>query len=273
MPLVKFGNHYISRLILGSNPICGFSHISESKDKEMQDYHTTANIKLTFDECVRNGINTVQARADRHIMRILNEYRNEGKSIQWIAQNASEMSDLTANLGQIVSNGAIAVFYHGTQTDNLWHTGISGIRKVEDDLKRLRDTGLFTGLGTHIPEVINHAESHGWDIDFYMASFYNLAKKPKHVQATSGFKEEHFNDEDTETMLKMVRQTAKQCLVFKILGAGRKTNSSEEIRDRFSHAFKNIKANDCVVVGMYQKYKNQVAENSRIVEEILTRTG
>jgi hypothetical protein len=269
LPLVKFGGNYVSKLILGGNPISGFSHISALKDKEMEDYYTSSNIKSAFDECLKNGINTIQTRGDRHIMRILNEYQNEGKNIKWIAQTASEIKDLKANLHQITSMRAIAVYLHGTYADNLWHTGPAGITQVQDELKRIRDTGLHTGLGTHRPEVIDYVESNSWDIDFYMTSLYNLAKTPKSVQATSGFKEEVFDNNDADPMFKMIKQTSKQCLVFKVLGAGRKTQSPEKIVSAFDHAFSNIKKEDCVVVGMFQKYSNQVAQNARIIEDIL----
>jgi len=269
IPLVKFGEHYISKLILGGNLISGFSHISPSKDKEMIDYHNTLNVKSTLDECLNNGINTFQARGDRHIMRILNEYSLEGKHINWIAQTASEIKDVKSNLKQIASNNAISIYHHGTNTDNLWHTGIEGIKKVEDNLKMIRDTGLIAGLGTHRPEVIDYVEEKGWDFDFYMTSLYNLAKEPKHVQTADEFKEEEFEDGDAEPMLERIKQTDKQCLVFKILGAGRKATSPLETRSAFEYAFQNIKPNDCVVVGMYQRDKNQVLENAKIVKDIL----
>jgi len=43
----------------------------------MVDYHTAENIKSLLSECELNGINTLQARGDRHIIRLLNEYWNE----------------------------------------------------------------------------------------------------------------------------------------------------------------------------------------------------
>ncbi|PIN90353.1 hypothetical protein COU57_03725 [Candidatus Pacearchaeota archaeon CG10_big_fil_rev_8_21_14_0_10_32_14] len=74
LPLIKLGDYDISRLIVGGNPISGFSHISPEVDKEMIDYYSTTNIKKLLKECEENGINTIQARGDRHIMRVLNEY-------------------------------------------------------------------------------------------------------------------------------------------------------------------------------------------------------
>jgi len=269
VPKLKFGDYTISRLIAGGNPISGFSHISPKVDKEMVDYHTTENVKIFFDECLKNGVNTFQARGDRHIMRILNEYGNEGGKIQWIAQIASELKDLKANLREIKEKGAIAIYHHGTYADNLWHTGNLGIEKVKDNMKMIRDTGLLTGLGTHRPEVVDFVEENNWDLDFYMLSFYNLAKQVKHAQATDEFKKEVFDENDCLEMIKRIKSTRKQCLVFKVLGAGRKTKTKKDLENVFEYAYSNIKEDDAVVVGMFQKYKNQVREDSEIVGRIL----
>jgi len=42
VPLVPFGPHQISRLIVGGNPISGNSHVSAALDNEMRDYFTAA---------------------------------------------------------------------------------------------------------------------------------------------------------------------------------------------------------------------------------------
>src|ERR1035441_2931230 len=83
LPTVRFGVHEISRLIVGGNPVSVNSHVSPQLDAEMRDYFTTANVKKLLADCERAGINTWQSRGDRHIMRLLDEYREEGGRIQW----------------------------------------------------------------------------------------------------------------------------------------------------------------------------------------------
>jgi hypothetical protein len=82
--------------------------------------------------------------------------------------------------------------------------------------------------------------------------------------------EEQFDDEDRDRMLSVVRSVSKPCLVIKILGASRKCDSPEATRDAFAFTFDRIKSTDAVVVGMYPKYRDQVAENARIVRELLS---
>lgn len=165
-PLVPFGPHRISRLIVGGNPISGNSHVSDELSREMMDYFSAANVKRLLADCERAGINTWQSRGDRHIQRLLREYRNEGGRIQWIAQTASELADIPRHIQDVAAQKPIAIYLHGTMTDRLWAAG--RIAEARETLRQIRDTGVRVGLATHLPEVIDWVEERGWDVDFYM---------------------------------------------------------------------------------------------------------
>ena len=122
-----------------------------------------------------------------------------------------------------------------------------------------------------MPKVIEYAEEHNWYIDFYMACVHNISKVDRVSSAITGLAnaKEPFDDEDREIMYKTIRSTVKTCLAFKILGAGRKCESSDAVKASFVEAFANIKPIDAVVVGMFQKSKDQIYENTQIVKEIL----
>ena len=78
LPTVRLGGVDLSRLIIGGNPFSGNSHLTADRDREMLDYFTTERIKATLFECERQGLTAMQSRGDRHILRMLREYRNEG---------------------------------------------------------------------------------------------------------------------------------------------------------------------------------------------------
>ncbi len=268
-PLVPFGAHRISRLIVGGNPVSGNSHWSPEMDREMADYFSAANVKKLLAACEKAGINTWQSRADRHIMRLLREYRNEGGRIQWIAQTASELSDQFRNVRDAAASGAIGIYHHGSRTDALFRAG--KLDDVKDMLKAMKDAGVRAGVGTHIPEVIDEIESRGWDVDFYMTCLYNLSR-PKDEAAKlagGGLKGEFFYDPDREKMLERVRRTPKQCLIFKVYGAGRKCGSYEQMKGALEQVFRYAKPTDAVVIGMFPKQKEQVLENCRLLHEVL----
>ena len=258
LPTVPFGDHQISRLIVGGNPVSGTSHWSPQLSREMVDYFTTENTKRMLTRCEHHGINTWQSRGDRHILRLLHEYRQEGGHIQWIAQTATEI-DYGRNIGEIAGEKPIGIYHHGSRTDRFWADG--RIDQLSDALKAIRQTGVRTGLGTHLPEVIDYVEDKGWDVDFYMTCLYN----PRH-QPGGG---ELFDDNDREKMLKRVRQTSRQCLLFKVYGAKRHCDSAERMLAALKLAFASAKPHDAVVVGMFPKHSDQVAQNCELVRRAI----
>lgn len=269
LPTVKLGGHDVTRLICGGNPFSGYSHVSAELDWEMISYYTMPNLLKCLDECWSNGINTFQSRGDRHQMRMFLEHRQNGGRMQWIAQTASEFRSLEGNIHEIARYQPIAIYHHGTHTDNSWHEG--KIDAVRDVVKCIKDRGLPAGIGTHIPEVIEYAEEHGWETDFYMACCYNLARGYKAAPATAqnAYAKDRFPAEDPDRMAATIRRTPKPCIAFKLMAASRRCQSDSMVKETFQWAFRSIKPTDLVDVGMFQKHKNQVAQNAGFVREIL----
>jgi tetratricopeptide (TPR) repeat protein len=104
-----------------------------------------------------------------------------GGQMQWIGQTASEFASLRANVAEIARYKPIAIYNHGTHTDNSWHSG--KIDSIRDIVRCIKDLGLPAGIGSHIPQVIEYAEERGWETDFYMCCFYNLARQYKSAPA------------------------------------------------------------------------------------------
>jgi len=269
LPTIRIATLEVTRLICGGNPFSGFSHVSAELDWEMVRYYTMPRLQECLEECWAQGINTVQSRGDRHQMRMYLEHRLRGGRMQWIAQTASEFADIYANIGEIVRYQPAAIYNHGTHTDNSWHSG--RIDAVADIAKCIKDHGLPAGVATHIPEVVLHAEEHGWETDFYMCCFYNLARGYKSAPAVEqdAYARDRFPPGDPEKMTAVMRQVGKPCLGFKIMAASRRCGTPEQTRQAFEYAFARIKPTDAVVVGMFQRDKNQVAENAAIVRGIV----
>lgn len=275
LPEVPLGNSAITvtRLISGGNPLCGCSHLSPDLDVEMRAYFTDEQVVRYLRQLQASGINTLQARGDYHrILHWLELFRRQGGKLHWIAQTASEMSAIRQNIKIIAAAGAAAIYHHGTQTDRFWLAG--SIDQVEDYLKCMRDQGVQVGLGTHIPEVIEYAEEKGWDVDFYMACFYNLSRQPRQsalvdAQAAAA-NEDKFPAEDPARMCAVIRETRKMCLAFKILAASRLCGTQQKVAQAFRFAFENIKSKDAVVAGMFPKHTDQISLN---IEHTLAALG
>ena len=257
MRQIDFCGRKVSRLIVGGNPFSGFSHQNEYLSRDMEDYFSAQNIKKTLYDCLNTGINTALMRGDKHIIRLLREFRLEGGDINWIGQTTPESASFEGCVSTIKNNGAFCMYHHGTSTDKLFRSG------EYDELRRrlevIRGSGLPVGLGSHMPEVIEYAQEQGWNVDFYVTCVYNIDKNPG---------VETFDEEDPPKMYKVIQSVDKPCIVFKILAAGRKCATPEAVENAFAGALKNIKPTDVLAVGMFPKYFDQVRQNARIMEKL-----
>ena len=261
----------MSKLILGGNPVSGNSHWNAALSEEMLDYFTAANVKRMLQTCEANGINTWQSRGDRHITRLLHEYRLEGGRIHWIAQTATEI-DFPRDLSEMIREKPAGVYIHGVRTDRAWSSG--NMESLQEMLKAIRQTGTRVGVGTHIPEVIDYIESENWDVDFYMTCLYNLSRTEAEKARLAGKPHagELFWEADRAEMLKRVTQSRRQCLIFKVYGATRRCGSEEGMQAALQQVAASAKPNDAVVIGMFPKHSDQVSHNARLVRRAFTQT-
>lgn len=259
----------VSRLMIGSNPLSGFSHHSPARDREMLDYYASGRVLELFRRCGELGLRSALLRGDRFMARLWREHRAAGGRLAWVAHTASELADQAAHVRQLAEWGASAICVHGTWADNLWHAG--RFEEVRELLGRIRETGVAAGLGTHQPRVIEHVESCGWDLDFYAASLYNLARTRKRVAAVEGLSpaEERYEESDRQAMCAAIRATRRPCIAFKVLAAGRSAGSKQSLRAAFEYAYANVKPSDAAAVGVFQRDRDELAEDAAIVREIL----
>ena len=266
LPTVDFCGINTSRLIVGSNPFCGKSHYSPSDDAEMKAYFDDGKIVDTLFACEAEGMTVFQMRGDERFARIAERYFREGGKMKWFTQNDPGLLPYEDNIRAVVEAGASAVYLHGTVTDRLYDAGQIG--EIERLLRFIKDCGVPCGLGTHMPELIPFAEAMGWPIDFYMASVFNLSRPERQGEAPlHAENNEDFFDSDRERMFAAIRGTKKPCLVLKILGAGRLCLTPEATDEAFRRAFASIKPQDCVIVGIYPKHRDQIAEDGDLTRK------
>lgn len=268
LPTVPFGPHRLTRLVIGGNPFRGYSHFSPGLNDEMRQYHSVDNVVDTLLHAQRCGINAMQSRGDETIFEMVRAFREAGGDMHWIVQTASEQPDLFENIRQIAALDPIGIYWHGSMTDRMWKAG--RIDEARDYLKAIRDAGKLVGIACHMPEVLRYIADEGWDVDFYMVCFYNIAKVDRDSMLVSGKQaKEPFDDEDRDIACDFINYTDKPCIAYKILAASRKCGSEAEIRAAFRYAFDRIKPGDVVNVGMFQKHGDQVGDNTRLVAKLL----
>lgn len=265
MQTVRIGNLEVSRFILGGNPFSGFSHRSAELDRAMLHYFTVDRIKRILRQAESLGINTLVARADNHIVRLLMEYWDEGGRIQWIAQTAPEMLSIQRGIENAIKGGASACYIHGGVMDQLFET--NRLDEVPAAIQMIRDAGMPAGVAGHIPQVHVWADQQ-LGVDFHMCSYYNPAPRKESAEIRPGTVE-NFRDSDRDAMVEVIRGLSAPVIHYKVLGAGRKDPA-----EAFAFVAKHLRPGDAVCVGIYDEHKpDMLAEDVRLFEQAISAVG
>lgn len=272
LPGISLGPNRISRLVAGANTINGGSHLSRFVNAQMRRYFTPERILEHLRSCQAAGINAWQSGPGN--LDLYEQHRREGGTLQFIslATDDPQDPDMIARLAQA---GTIAVAHHGEVTDRLFKNG--QLDAVQRFLENVRAAGMLAGVSTHMPDVVDAIESKGWDLDFYMTCLYERHRTSEELKALLGHVplpvREVYLTEDPPRMCRAIRQTARPCLAFKILAAGRLCEHQETVAEAFRETFAGIKPGDAVIVGMYPEYEDQVSLNAKYVRRFNGLSG
>ena len=267
VPKMKFFNVEISRLVLGVNPICGFSHYNDNYSAAMREWYTQDRVCAVMHQCTRFGINAFNYVSLDPAPQDWARFLAEGGKMHLIMQVIEDDAG-TAAVARALK--PLAMQRQGEIVDQAYRAG--KMDTVREWCKRVRDLGVLVGVGTHKPEVIALIEEQGWDVDFYAGCVYNRTRTPEEwKKVLNGEMMEMPYDiylqSDPPRMYSVMRQTSKPCFAFKVLAAGR--IFGEGVEQAFRTAFASIKPNDGVYVGVFPQAKDEVRENAEIVHRIL----
>jgi hypothetical protein len=283
LPTVTLGSHRVTRLIVGSNPIYGYSHFNKQYDQHMLEWFTDERIVNLLLDCERAGINTWQASFHLNMKRQFPKIRGAGCNIQFIClawpydqtnwARGSTPEDIlkgTIQCAQAVSEfKPIGIAFHGFATDALFRAGKIDLLKTFID--RVHDLGNAAGISTHNPKILDTLHEKGFANDFYMTGLNYISRLPEDWMKEIGAHplDEGWIDSDPPRMAEAIRKVNKPALVYKVLAAGRKCASEEQKHQAIDWAYKNIKATDATIIGLYPRYSDQVTETTKMVREIL----
>jgi hypothetical protein len=271
LPTIKLGPHTVTRLIIGGNPIYGYSHFNKLLSRHQTDWHTPERVVSLMQRCEQAGINTWQNSYAERTLSDLDRYRAAGGKMNWLLLGKPDWDKFPEHVNDAAKRKPIGIAPHGALADRCHRQNRIGV--LTDLLKRIRDTGVLVGLSAHNPLLIELAEEKNWDVDYYMCCLYYLTRPREEFHKLLGPDlplGEIYLPSDPERMFQRVRMTRKPCLVYKVLAAGRRVGTPSEVRKCFETAVANIKPTDAMIVGMYQQLGDQVGENAKIVREVCT---
>ncbi|MBL8177498.1 MAG: hypothetical protein JNK48_22670 [Bryobacterales bacterium] len=269
LPTIAVGKFRVSRLIIGGNPLHGYSHFNSLYSKHMVEWADRERVAGILASCERQGINTWQFSHHERGMGDLARYREKGGKIQFILLSHAEIENDHRLIKDVAKLNPVAIVHHGGSAERKRRAGQSG--KIRDFLKAVRDAGVMAGLSTHDPEFLREAEEQKWETDLYMTALYYLTRPSEEFKKILGTKPlgEIYLPEDPPKMLAAMRQTPKTCLAYKVLAAGRLTDRAADVENAFRGALNGMKSSDGMIIGMYPRYQDQVGENAGLVRRIL----
>ena len=263
MPTIQLGEHRISRLVAGWNPIGGHSHTTWNMAQFMREYFTVERTVEFLQNCERLGITAWQFSHTEKGVAALQKLKESGSKMKFISLHA-ERPGFDAPIKQVVDEtGPIAMVHHGGVTDAKFRAGRG--QEVRDFVKKVHDHGLLAGVSAHNPDNIKQIADEGWENDLFMTCFYYVTRpreqqEEKLGKVTVG---EPFFESDPVDMTAVARQVDQPCLGFKILAAGRSCWQPRKVEQCFQFAFENLKPIDGVIVGMFPVYRDEVADNAK----------
>lgn len=270
LPTVRFGAHNVTRMILGSNPLFGYSHVSQNLDLAMREWMTLDRRVETVLRAERAGINTWQLHYHQDSIAMLAPLAGRGSRIQKFLLSDFELHKDFSLIPSVAKHGFIGMAHHGNRTDEAFRRREMAL--VREFVLRVKDAGAMAGVSAHNPDALDFIENAGWPVDYYMTCFYFVSRTVEETRAALGGEAplgEAFLERDPERMTRFVRQTKKPCLGFKVLGAGHRARSRETLEAAYRFAWSHIKPGDAIIVGMFPRYRDEVAVNAELARKIL----
>lgn len=270
LPTVKLGSHEVTRLILGGNPVYGYSHFNKLFSQTMTAWHTPERVVELLKKCEAAGINTWQNSFADRTLQDVDRVRDAGVKFNWLLLGKGDWDTHPEHITEAAKRKPIGIAPHGALAERLHRQ--NKLNTLTDILKRIRDAGVLVGLSAHNPAVIELAEEKGWDVDYYMCCLYYLTRPRDEFQKLLGPDlplGEIYLPTDPPKMFKVIKAAKKPCLAYKVFAAGRRVGSANEVRQCFNTALSSIKPTDALIVGMYQQFGDQVGDNASVVREIL----
>ena len=275
MKTVTFFGHTVSKLILGDNPMNGYSYIGHRiPGKEMVAYYTAEKFMETLFRAEELGYRTMLPLADPFVIRMLKQYRQEGGKLQFIFQPFRAV-DQDFSIRQMMELEPIGIYHQGTTTDDLFEAG-----RCEDILKlveKYRQMGIPVGLGSHRPDVIEKSEKEGWPVDFYVACLQN--PRIDRTGVPGGYLPADtlpgwvFYPQDRAVMLNVLKKTDKPVVAYKIFAGGQMfegltpEEKRRKIKETYREVFSELKPDDMAAIGIFQRDMDQLKEDAELFEE------
>ncbi|MHB1485432.1 MAG: hypothetical protein ACYCYI_12325 [Saccharofermentanales bacterium] len=218
-PRTLVGGVSLSRMIIGTNWLAGYSHSTLSADKMILDRHNSCeSVEPILETFVSAGIDTIMglfSTAPQIYKAIRNAQEKTGSKIILIDTPTLNVDDTAAarreaerTIRKSKELGATFCLIHHSSVEQLVDKNRREIKRLDDYTKMIRDAGLIPGLSAHMPELVVYSDLNGYDVETYI-QIYNCL----------GF----LMQVEVETVASIIHSAKKPVMTIKPMAAGRCT--------------------------------------------------
>lgn len=174
----------VSRLMIGTNWMLGFSHTSRAKDADIVETMTAGRIADIIEVFMTAGVDTLYGmRPDdpKLIQGVEEAQQRTGRKCIRIAIPSLPLDDTASSrdqaeriLDKLVKLDVALCMPHQDTTDAFVNRRAKSLEGIERYLAMIRQRGMIPGLSTHMPETPGYADARGVDAATYV-QIYNAA--------------------------------------------------------------------------------------------------
>ena len=209
----------LSRMIIGTNWILGWSHRSPAADRQIKNRFPGGSevfplLKTFLDE----GVDTIMGplQQERVMQEAVKEVADRtGEKLILIDtpiinvdDNEAARREARATIHRSKQCGATFCLLHHSSAEQLGNKNLHVIPRLPDYLDMVRQEGMIPGLSAHMPELITYSDDNGYDVQTYI-QIYNCMGFMMQVEI--------------ETVAAIINSAKKPVMTIKPMAAGRTT--------------------------------------------------
>lgn len=218
-PRTTVGGVSLSRMIMGTNWLLGWSHTGAAADAMIRArYDEAEKFKPVLEAYLSYGVDTIMGPfggAAELRRAVLETEQKTGKQIIRVDtpilnvdDTAAARQEAEATIQECAKNGSTFCLIHHSSAEQLVNKNKGEITRLPDYTKMIRDAGMIPGLSAHMPELIVYSDAQGYDVETYI-QIYN----------PMGF----LMQVEIETVAATIHAAKKPVMTIKSMAAGRCT--------------------------------------------------
>ncbi len=241
-PRTMVAGKSLSRMIIGTNWMLGWSHRSPAADHQIKNrFQDGPSAWPMLKAFLDNGVDTIMGMMQQErVMQEAVRYAEEksGKKmividtpIMNVDDNPTARMEAREVIRRSKAAGADFCFLHHSTVEQLVNKNKHEIVRLGDYTQMIREEGMIPGLSAHMPEIILYCDENDYDVETYI-QIYNCM----------GF----LMQVEIETVAQIIHNAKKPVMTIKPMAAGRTTPFVG-----LNFVYNTIRDTDMVTVGCF----------------------